>query len=193
MLERDARFRLRRLAPLRGLRLAALIFIPTPFAGVRAQARPIPHGASADAIVMAAEAEGRLYERVAERGDSVPRSCVTGWDAGPARSGEFTIGGQISAFRPLRAGKTGKIWWKPLKAAADMPPLVVRGRNLGNARDSVHYRTTAVAWPGSPGVIVPPSRRSYFFPSGFAVPSAGRWLVIATSGTNWGCFIVTAV
>ena len=164
-----------------------------PSTVVGAQSPPIPHGASADVIVAAAETEGRLYQRTADAKDSVARSCVTGWDSGPARSGEFTIGGQISFLRPLRAGKRGKIWWKPLKAAADMPALIVRGRNLSNARDSVRYSTAGIAWSGSPGTPVLASMRSYFFPSAFSVPSPGRWLVIATSGTNWGCFIVTAV
>jgi hypothetical protein len=164
MAQRDSRFPRVLSAHLRRwLAVAALTRVVAPSAIVGAQCLPIPQGTSPDVIVAGAETEGRLYRRVVEAKDSVARSCVTGWDIGPATSGEFTIGGQISSFRPLRAGKVGKIWWKPLKAAADMPALIVRGRNLSNARDSVRYRTTRIAWSGSPGTPVPPSQRSYFF------------------------------
>jgi hypothetical protein len=92
----------------------------------------------------------------------------------------------------MRAGRPGKVWWAPLHYAADMPPLVVRGRNSTTPGDTVWYTTSNVAWPVTPGAPrVPPAERKYFFPSGITLPTAGHWVLIATSGSNWGCFIVT--
>ena len=178
--------------PFIGRTALALLLLGRSFVG-HAQSLTVPPGTSWSEIVAAAETDGRIYPRSNASTASAPRTCVTGWDVGPASSGEFTIGGEISDRLPLRAGKVGKIWWKPANAAANMPPLLVRGRNLSSPTDTVLFRSTQIAWQGVAGA--PPDHatsRSYFFPSGFSVPSPGRWVVIATSGRNWGCFIVTA-
>ena len=119
---------------------------------------------------------------------------------GPIRSGEFVIGGMLGGTSALRVGRAGKVWWAPLHQSRDMPPLVVRGRHLTAVRgpgltvpaDTVRHVKSNVAWPVTSGAPpVPEAEREYFFPSGITVPQGGRWLLIATSGENWGCFIIT--
>jgi hypothetical protein len=161
---------------------------------VLAQSLRVPQGASEAQIVAAAHADGEAYPRfltTAPR-DALPRRCVAAWEIGPAQSGEFTIGGNLAGSVAMRAGRPGKVWWAPLHYAADMPPLVVRGRSLTTPSDTLIFTTAKIAWPVTPGgPRVPPAQRKYFFPSGITIPGPGRWLLIATSGPNWGCFILT--
>jgi hypothetical protein len=175
------------------------------------QTPSIPDGRNEASIVAAAEAEGAGFPRHTEsRTNSYPRSCAIGYDLGPARSGEFSIGGNLGGVpasnrglaelitqpgsAAMRAGHVGKVWWAPDHQSRDMPPLVVRGRSLSNSRDTVRYSSTNIAWPVQPGAKpLPESARKYFFPSGITIPAPGRWLLVATSGDNWGCFILTVL
>lgn len=178
------------------MRTLSYVALVTAFAAAAAQdstaTRPIPNGSNEAAIVAAAEAEGQRYP---DGGKMQARKCATSYEMGPSTSGEFTIGGNLSGTMALRARQVGKIWWSPLTNSAKMPPLVVRGRDLSTLTDTVRFSSSSTAFPVGPvGTARPPeSQRQYFFPSGFSVPRAGRWLVIATSGKNWGCFILTAV
>lgn len=154
----------------------------------------IPNGATRDSVIGAAQLEGQAFPRIHERpDDTVPRRCILGRGAGPARSGQFTIGGMLGDDRAMVAGRQGKVWWRPLDGAQNMPPLVVRGRNLSNLRDTIRFTTSAVAYPVPlfSRASVNESKREYFFPSGITIPTSGEWLVVATSGANWGCFILT--
>ena len=110
---------------------------------------------------------------------------------GPIRSGEFVIGGNLGGFSATRGGKPTKIWWAPQVNSKNMPPLVVRGWNVGVPTDTFRFTTDRVAVPGKQS-SVPADQRDYFFPSGITLPHAGRWLVVATSGSNWGCFFLEA-
>jgi hypothetical protein len=161
---------------------------------LRGQTLRVPQGATQAQIVAAAEADGAAYPRFAgtPTRDASPRSCVDGREVGPALSGEFTIGGNLSGSVAMRAGRQGKVWWAPLRQAADMPPLLVRGRSLTTPSDTVWYASSSVAYSGGT-TLGPLVDRKYFFPSGIAIPRPGRWLLIATSGPNWGCFILTVV
>ena len=158
-----------------------------------AQTLLIPAGSNAVQVTAAAEREGAAYQRVAGPSDAEARTCALPWFNAPVKSGEFKIGGQVSPVDPLKAGQQGKIWWAPVHNAKDMPPLVLRGRNLTTMKDTVRLTISGVAYTGTPGSRTPESRRTYFFPSGTTLPTAGRWLVIATSGANWGCFVLTVV
>jgi hypothetical protein len=118
---------------------------------------------------------------------SAVRKCVAGVGLGPVRSGEFVIGGEVTG---TRAGREAKIWWSPFHHALDMPPLVVEGRSLSAPPDSFRFESANVAFPGNPrDGPVPEAERRYFFPTGITIPRPGLWLLIATSGPNWGCFI----
>jgi hypothetical protein len=180
---------------------------------LRAQAAAIPGGSNAAQIIANAEAEGatfrhlpspsvvpalfasplkdlRAFEEMVGR-NAIPanknyedRTCTVGQGLGPVRSGEFVIGGQLSGKEAMIAGQPGKVWWAPLHHGRNMPPLVVRGRNLSAPSDTVRFTSAMVAASAAQ------SHREYFFPSGIIMPRPGRWLVIATSGANWGCFIL---
>lgn len=159
-----------------------------------AQTLRIPRAGTEEQLRAEAAAEGAAFTRTSKTDTTaaVPRVCVDAIDMGPAHSGEFTIGGNLSGMSAMRAGRPGKVWWAPLHHARNMPALVVRGRSLTTGSDTVRFTSAKVAWPVVvPGVPVPETERKYFFPSGITIPNPGRWLLIATSGANWGCFILT--
>lgn len=161
----------------------------------------LPAAESTDELVALVEAEGRSYpSRKAEAASdpfaafewvgSSDRECVEVTSLQPTRSGEFVIGGQIAEGQLVHE-RENKIWWAPLNNALDMPPLLVRGVRLDPRGDRIGWESSRIAWPparraGSSG----DPTRNFFFPSWFTPPSAGRWLVVATSGDNWGCFIL---
>jgi hypothetical protein len=182
--------------------------LPALVASVASGQAPAPGSTPAEAgLVAAAEAQGARYARIAppdEPGSNfrrpamgtAERRCVEARDttltgmrairyAGPVRSGEFVIGGLGSAFGQ---NLTRKIWWAPLHFARSMPSLVVSGRKLGTPNDTVTFVSSQVAWPSTRDGT---GSGEYFFPTGFTFPSTGRWLLVASSGSNWGCFILT--
>src|ERR1051325_11099445 len=194
--------------------MRSILLISCVVAGAASQAQTlsIPAGNNETQLIAAAEAEGSMFPRRAapvvlarafvptpsldvssfENKGSENRKCVVGYEMGPIRSGEFVIGGQLSGPRAMMHGRQGKVWWAPLHHAAEMPPLVVRGRNLENPSDTVRFTSSNIAWPVTPGgPRVQESDREYFFPSGITIPTAGRWLLVATSGADWGCFILS--
>lgn len=173
-----------------GAGAAVLLALLLETTAVRAQSLLIPTGVTEREVVGQAEAEGAAYDRpVSLSRKPSDRKCVAGIEHGPAESGEFTIGGMLSGLDAMRAGREGKVWWLPVHGALEMT-LVVRGRSLTNPADTVRFTTSKVAWQTG---AVPVEQRDYFFPSGITIPQPGRWLVIATSGVNWGCFILTVV
>ena len=104
------------------------------------------------------------------------------------RSGDFEIGGQIAG---LKADELGKVWWAPIHdPEAIEAMLIVRGSRLDQPAITSRFVSSHYAWPiiGADRHVV---RDHAFYPSSFSLPSAGRWLLVATSGPDWGCFIVT--
>jgi hypothetical protein len=138
--------------------------------------------------VALAEAEGRAWPHRTEPcglptadcarsfASPVERTCVQTHGIGPARSGEFVIGGEIVS--PFGARK---IWWSPMHPATGFA-LVVRARLLASSADTVTF--TSSDWGrGMPN-------GAFFVPSGFTWPKEGHWLAITTSGPDWGCFVM---
>lgn len=157
----------------------------------------------ADSLISAAEAAGTMHPRV-ERQKPVSaqwkesawwgredRRCVEASGMGPVRSGEFIIGGELGGRPAILPRVPAKIWWAPLHNGERMDSLVIVGERLSSP---MHMRLAlgTVAFPMSPGQSIPSADREYFFPSGTIIPDWGRWLLIASSGPNWGCFIVTS-
>jgi len=190
--------------------LLAIVALAVRRTDLSGQSPPIPNGRTEARIIAAAEAEGAAFPRHADSQTTANlRRCIVGYDLGPAHSGEFSIGGNLGGVRDdpdpeelikqrestaMHAGHAGKVWWGPDHSSRDMPPLVVRGRNLANVRDTVRYTRAKAAWRVQPGANpVHENAREYFFPSGITIPTPGRWLLVATSGDNWGCFILTVL
>ena len=170
-----------------------------------AQTLRIPESSSARGLLAVAEAEGAAYRRSPDTVEYRPaeRKCVDAYDSFdayqtydgfPVRSGEFGITGSLGGYlymnAALRAGRRGPVLWYPDHATADMPPLVIRGRSLTDLRDTLRHTANAVTWSS---LKLRPQKSTHVFLSGIAFPHPGRWLLIATSGVNWGCFILTAV
>jgi hypothetical protein len=150
--------------------------------------------------IQTAENEGAAFMR-----EAAPRSLPSGFneeqgtgdrkcvefpimlDAPVARrSGEFLVGGQTGG---LSSGSEGKVWWFPMHdPATRKATLEVRSIRLDDSSKTSVFKSQNYAWPISSGV---PDLEHGFYPSGFALPSAGRWLLVATSASDWGCFIVT--
>ena len=147
--------------------------------------------------IATAEAEGAEWPKRAEptfqpgSGDAdhwtdpVPRRCTTAGSSNTVRSGDFVIGGDVNG---AASGREVKIWWEPKHPAASFS-LVVRGARLDPVVDTLRYVNSEWAVAGSPRVGL---TGPIFYASGIAFPSPGQWLVIATSGPDWGCFVLTA-
>jgi hypothetical protein len=157
--------------------------------------------------IAAAELEGTAYPRGDASEDQFPggtgrtgevgtvdRKCVDVGENVSARSGDFVAG----PFGHVRGGgftvswQKGytKVWWLPryFPPMAQVPSdfdfgdagLLVRSTKLDGSSDTAMYR-----WGGLG------KNNGYFFNSTFWLPSAGRWLVVATFEKNWGCFLVS--
>jgi hypothetical protein len=99
------------------------------------------------------------------------------------RSGEFILRSDlISASEPV-INHAHKILWWPLHNPYQYPStLLLRAVRLSNPGDSLRISITHWAWNGT--------KQQSAFPSSIRFPSAGTWLVIATAGSDWGCFVL---
>ena len=165
--------------------------------------------------VVAAEAEGAAYPHdvapdhppkafATRPPGTTERKCTNGppTDLGiqsmmQVRSGDFIIGGQVGAGMPASAGRQSKIWWAPYHNPETYgTTLVVRGAHLGVPGDTFRYEQPHDAWPAPAfgridTTTTAERKRDSFFPSGITIPRAGKWLLIATAGDDWGCFILS--
>jgi len=108
------------------------------------------------------------------------RRCVEVPTPGPVRSGEFRL-----TYMPVRpqAGRPHKIAWSPTDGSPSMS-LQVRGRLVSDSESTLALRTSRIARTTGAD-----DDTWYFFPSMIEFPASGEWVVVATSGANWGCFI----
>jgi hypothetical protein len=144
-----------------------------------------------------AEAEAAAYSRSAT--DSAAQSvfsrpfagisdrrCVASNEAhdphasGSLRSGEMIVRGTWSPAW-LHAGKANKFLWVPLHGSGAMrTPLVIRADRVGDPADSLRLSVERVTTDGY----------VYGYLSSVSFPTEGRWLVVATAGSDWGCFVL---
>jgi len=172
--------------------------------GSRAQSIPL--------TVAEAEAEGATFPHaslptvlqslfVGPFGGTSARACTASQPdeslpGGSLRSGEIIVRSRLTGPWGLRAGRAHKILWAPLhgpsdtsttvsfadwrKEAVHHAPLLIRAVRVGHPADSL--RRIATGLTGGP--------RQFGFPSEVKFPTAGQWLVIATTGEDWGCFLL---
>jgi hypothetical protein len=179
-----------------GLSCLGLLFLATTSSAQAGTTADTTRSRVERELIALAEAEGVTHQRSSlgwtlAKFDQAPgtaeRKCVESkTQSGPVRSAEFIIGGQLSGTYGLNPGLTRKIWWTPVYYQASMT-LSVSAYSITTPGRSFTWSSSRVAFGSGQ-----PDEREYFFPSGFTVPEAGRWLVVATANrVNWGCFIIT--
>jgi hypothetical protein len=170
----------------------------------------LPHMSAAQRIpttIQAAEAEGAAFPRGATPtvvarnftspfGGTTERKCVVPNaddlpPSGSLRSGDFILHGQFSDTGPMGNinGRARKLMWEPLHNPYAYPTrtgLLVRSVRLGHPSDTLRLVVTHAAYPS-----VKQKFTEAAYPSGFHFRSAGEWLLVATSGSDWGCFLLT--
>jgi len=183
---------------MRKVSLAGALMIATTTHVVNAQNIP--------ATIREAEAQGADFAHDATQvvqqsffsdfpfGGTAERRCVaaaayvayTSMPNGSLRSGDFIVRGEFSkaSWGGIQAVKKHKVLWLPLHGSSSRIPLVVRAARIGSPADSVRFRVEGLAY--SPG----PSGRLYGYPSEVSFPSAGQWVIVATAGNDWGCFVL---
>jgi hypothetical protein len=113
----------------------------------------------------------------------VPSSTDDPQASGSLRSGDMIVRGRLSGPSGLQAGKEHKILWLPLHGDRTRRiDLVLRATRIGHPADSLR-RTI-------PGIVTGGGGRMNGYPSSVSFPSAGQWLVVATAGDDWGCFVL---
>ncbi len=121
-------------------------------------------------------------------------SHTNGWD-NSRRSGEFVVGGEI--IEGLKAGVGAKVFWVPLHDPSSREAILhVRSMRLDQPAITARFSSSDYASSLKAESVSGETRYvrdgdSIFYPTGFSLPDAGRWLVVATSASDWGCFIVT--
>lgn len=97
------------------------------------------------------------------------------------RSGEF-VAGPLAAYADAwrRDPRTTKLWWVPLHTSG-LHALTLRAVLLDDPSITRTFTSTILA--RSDDVL--------FYPSTLLLPASGRWMLIATAGSNWGCFVMT--
>jgi beta-lactamase regulating signal transducer with metallopeptidase domain len=142
------------------------------------------------------------FDNVATAPGTTERQCME--LQSPVRSGESVAGvstllrradGQVrvQTVNPLAfpgpAGMERTLWWSPKYLAAGLAPWLLE------------VRAVRLDKPATPGVSYffknwitvfsaqTPDRRRYVYPNVHELAREGRWMVIATAGPNWSCFV----
>jgi hypothetical protein len=175
---------------LSGLALVALLAVASA-----ARAQTIPRTlseAEAEGAQFARDAAGaaqagwaaRPFRGTRERRCAGPSTADDSLQRGslPLRSGDLLIRAWFAVPLGFRVNERHKILWLPLHARTNDPtPLLIRAVRLGHPSDSLRLTVAKLAR----------SRTEFGYPSTVSFPSLGEWLVVATAGADWGCFLFT--
>jgi len=63
------------------------------------------------------------------------------------------------------------------------------GRSVSNPRDTIRLIDSAIVHPVNRGPPPRSPKGPFEFLSGITFPGSGRWVLVGTSGVNWGCFV----
>lgn len=114
-----------------------------------------------------------------EFADDQAHALAAGPRTSSIRTGDFVVGAEIGS---LMAGRAQKVYWVTLhEPRGSGIELVVRAARLGpdaTPGDTVRFTQSRIS------VLIPS------YPTAFSLPSPGKWLVVATSGPDWGCMIM---
>ena len=145
--------------------------------------------------VEAAEAEGAKYPKGtagpdgtawdkthAEAAGAGERRCIDVEKHASVRSGEF-VAGPFQEYIVMAGTGKRKLWWAPRRHSAAMPPLQLRATKLDAPDVSVDWTLPSIVH----------NQNGYFFNTLILFPENGKWLVVARSGDNWGCFLITEI
>ena len=138
------------------------------------------------------------YEGVADRVcvDVEPGVAETGaW-----RSGDF-VAGSFDVYLEERPKDFvyNKLWWSPAYNRPDLlAGVTVRAVRLdapGPGPSTEIFFLDQVAWGAGSAEATPTPlpegvHPDYFYPSGLELPTGGHWMLVATMGPNWGCFVI---
>jgi hypothetical protein len=147
--------------------------------------------------IVAAEAEGAALRHspstamqsviaVAPYSGTNKRQCVIAppddsLTGGFLRSGDMILRTHFSDRGGIHSGKPHKILWLPLHSASSgQQPLLIRAARINHSSDSIRR------------VIPMPthSHGAYGYPSSITFPASGEWLVLVSTDTDWGCFVM---
>jgi hypothetical protein len=154
---------------------------------------------SADSVaqsVLEAEERGRRHpQAVTNNADRYhnaytgthERRCVNA-DADSKRSGDF-IAGPLLLYNDVWRQGSGKLWWHPNEMPSEAPMLTVHATRLDESAEARVFDSATIAWGSGPNASATTSPK--FYPTGIRLPTVGRWMMVATAGNNWGCFVLT--
>ncbi len=113
------------------------------------------------------------------------RKCVEVGDGDVVQSGDIVAGSFKFFGNHWQLNGARKLWWAPryLPAGQARSVLLVQSTSLDRPAGVSTYRRDA---------MVRDAKGMYFYNTDFGLAAAGRWLIVATSGPNWGCFVVAA-
>ena len=176
--------------------------IPLFMAVASANAQNIQYGRkaiAADSVpgsIATAEAEGARYPRLAP-GDTatnplflsaegkltVARRCVeASGESNNVRTGDFMFG-PLAKYSSVWNSGYGKMYFVPFHGTvATAEKLTVRAARLDGKADAIVLEIPLIGH--AVGALT-----HLGYPSGLRLPTAGKWMIVANAGNNWGCLI----
>lgn len=147
-------------------------------------------GDSVPASILDAEEQGRRFAPLVARpvrwvefndstvAGSARRHCVHADEQPILRAGDFLIG-PFNNRRHRWSYK--KLWWVPASLPGKLKVVAV---HLERAVPPRIFQQPHVAYPTGG------DRTKTFHPSNISLNARGPWMLVATSGSSWGCVVV---